>query len=114
MADPFARSGGARGVVLREEGKRERERTALAGFALGPDRAAVRLDQAARDRKPEPGAPGLARRFRVELRALLEQLRHVLATDAFALVPNADRRGRAVVRARDLDRRPRGPQLDRV
>src|SRR5258708_5130118 len=62
------------GYVPREASERERERERCSGsrHALDADRAAMRLDDRARDREPDPG-PALGAR-----RCLPKQSKHII------------------------------------
>src|SRR5262245_47098774 len=65
--------------IISEGGQREVERRAAADLTFRPDTPAMRVDDAARDRQPEPGA--------LVLRVLaapvaLEQLRELFGFDA--------------------------------
>ena len=67
------------------------------------------LDDALADHEAEPGTADLARRARVDLLELAEQLGQVLRRDAVAVVadaPRADRLPCAVRRDLDARRRP--------
>src|SRR5262245_532913 len=75
---------GARGFLGGDE--REVEGAAGARRAFDADGAAVLLDDALADDQAESGAAGLARRRRIELGELLEQLGQVLGGDALAVV----------------------------
>src|SRR5205814_2072600 len=76
---PGCRScGGPRRVADRREGDRERRAAAL--LRLDPEPAAVELDEAARDREPEPRAAAVER---------LEDQRLLAGRDAGAVVRDA-------------------------
>ena len=90
----MSRPGLRAGRLLGGHRQLEHERRALAGQRLGPHPAAVGLEEAARDRQPEPGAGGRRSPATVER---LEDPLQLLARDAGAAVadPQQDLRWRA-------------------
>src|SRR5439155_27065841 len=66
--------------------KREADPRAAARAVLGPDAAAVRLDEAARDRQPEAGTAAAARSGCVAAPEAVEHPPHGLGREALARV----------------------------
>src|SRR4051794_4387298 len=94
-------------------GELDPEGRAGAGPALEADRAAVRLDDLARDREAEP-RPGDAARRRVPAEELREDLRLVGQRDADAVVDDLEPQTVAAVVHDELDRAALRRVLDGV
>src|SRR6185312_1535061 len=95
--------GSARPSLLgRPQWQGEPERAALAELAVAPDFSAVHLDEALRQRQPEPGPLPLAS-AEVGLLKLLENPVEILRGDTRAGVGNGDRDLAVGPRRTDID-----------
>src|SRR6185436_890987 len=94
--------------------QREAEGRAASRRAIDPDCAAVQLDELPRQREPQPGALGLARRVLADLTELLEQLRLIVGRDADARVLDRDLDLVGVEHGADVDLAALRRELHRV
>src|SRR5712692_6161482 len=111
MGNTYRRFTAHSSVSLDGQRQGEGEGAALAFLALGPDAAAVGLDDALRDGETKPGARDLAGGLALHAVELVEDMGQVSGRDADARVGQADdhRRGRCArgvsgVAHRDGDR----------